>query len=138
MKKRNIFISLIAGLMIAMMLVGCGAPKTLEGYMNTPGAQQELEKQLVSVKAMYASVFKDVDILFNDNTVTYVYTFKNAVSQDEWDSTYETSAKSDFEKAAPSGIDQQRQITNIKDPITFVFIYKSSDGTELAKYSLTK
>lgn len=134
MKKKRTLISVIVGLMLALMLVGCGAPKTLEAYCNIGNTKAQMD---AAAKSMADGTnITDVKIDIKDNTITYKFTL-SANTAEAW-ATYSSAYNTYFDTQMESLINQLKSSTKISDPMTINMQILDPNGKEVKLYTKTK
>jgi len=138
-KITKIIASLLMGVMLTMMLVGCGGPKTLESYYSKPLMKAALNQQIELQKSANSSFVTDMNITFSGNTMTNEYILKDAIADED----VETFDKLMHESLAAEvkgqyGPIRQESGISAADKITLIYVYKNPDGKVVSKCEFTE
>lgn len=122
---KKILTILLLSFIMTIVLVGCGAPSTLEEFINS----NEDAKNTVD------SMTNDqMSVEVSGNTLTYLYTYNQTFTGETLDAVREEledameSQKSTFENIADT-LEEESGI----DEVTVQVIYANEDGTEIYK-----
>lgn len=126
--KKYVSNGIILTLILVLMLTfaSCGAPKTLEAYVNE---DQETKEQIEQVGAA-----QGLDVEIKENNITYTYKYTQTFTADQL-TVMKTSlqqAMDSIESSFESIISQLETATEISG-ITISVIYLNGDGAEIYK-----
>lgn len=123
---KNLSRVLVASLMAAVLLVGCGKPKTLEAYFD------EHDDEWQEIVDSYGDV---CDIEVEENTMTYTFNVGGSYSDEERDALAE-QLESSIDSMSSTFDSSKKLIEDEADvEIEMVIVYVDGDGNEI--YSAT-
>ncbi|MCQ2493643.1 MAG: hypothetical protein MJ104_03485 [Lachnospiraceae bacterium] len=139
MKKR--LFAVVACVMLVLSLVGCGMKKMTfqEIYESSDAIRNSFDQELNQMKIQNAQDYSDIQIKFNGNEITYIFTFRDAISTD-YQSTFSSLVSKQFESLCKNQITSLRSSYNYlaDDAITMVMKFNNPNGEEYYTYTYTE
>lgn len=131
MKKK--LLVLATTLLLAVNVVACSKPSTLEGYYSKPVIKEAFDEELESLKETYSSTYSDIAYSITENTITYTYTLAEQIDDDAVESL-ETSLNAESLDSQIADIEEATGITGI----SVEYIYLNADGNEIFRKTYTR
>lgn len=122
---KKILTILLLSFIMTIVLVGCGAPSTLEEFINSNEDAKNTVESMTN---------DQMSVEVSGNTLTYLYTYNQTFTGETLDALKEElenameSQKSTFENIADT-LEKESGI----DEVTVQVIYANEDGTEIYK-----
>lgn len=139
MKKR--LFAVVACVMLVLSLVGCGMKKMTfqEIYESSDAIRNSFDQELNQMKIQNAQDYSDIQIKFNGNEITYIFTFRDAISTD-YQSTFSSLVSKQFESLCKNQITSLRSSYNYlaDDAITMIMKFNNPNGEEYYTYTYTE
>lgn len=139
MKKR--LFAVVACVMLVLSLVGCGMKKMTfqEIYESSDAIRNSFDQELNQMKIQNAQDYSDIQIKFNGNEITYIFTFRDAIST-EYQSTFSSLVSKQFESLCKNQITSLRSSYNYlaDDAITMIMKFNNPNGEEYYTYTYTE
>lgn len=139
MKKR--LFAVVACVMLVLSLVGCGMKKMTfqEIYESSDAIRNSFDQELNQMKIQNAQDYSDIQIKFNGNEITYIFTFRDAISTD-YQSTFSSLVSKQFENLCKNQITSLRSSYNYlaDDAITMIMKFNNPNGEEYYTYTYTE
>lgn len=133
MKKK--LLVLATTLLLAVNVVACSKPSTLEEYYAKPIVKEAFEEELNSLKETYSSTYSDIAYSITENKFTYTYTLaeqlEDAAAAAE---SLETSLNAESLDAQIADIEKETGITGV----SVEYVYLNADGSEIFRKTYTK
>lgn len=106
------------------------AEKTLSDWVAEAGIKEQLDSEMASVKAAYASTYSDVSYEIDGNTLVYIYVFKDPMPEDTMEMQESLDAELSKSVKDEKLISTLEQASGVKG-ISIRFVYRNPDGTEI-------
>ncbi len=107
------------------------AEKTLTDYFAEPGVKEQMDSDMATAKATYASTYSDISYEIDGNTIVYIYVFKDAMPEDAIEGIQESLdaelSKSVKDQNLIGLIEQQSGVKGV----SVQYIYRNPDGTDV-------
>lgn len=136
--KKKLF-AFVSVLMLAVMLMGCGGPKTLESYYNQPIRKAAIEAECKEMLEQQKGTYSEVSMTFEGNTATYSYTYCEDPGMTN-KAAYDAFMKSSLDSSSHSIIEGIRQESGVSADtvITVVFVFNNPDGSEYSSFTYSE
>ena len=139
MKKR--LFAVVACVMLVLSLVGCGMKKMTfqEIYESSDAIRNSFNQELNQMKSLYAQDYSNIEINFNGNEVTYIFTFRETISTD-YQSTFASHVGKQFESLCKNQVTSMRSSYNYlaDDAITINMQFNNPNGDEYYTFTYTE
>ena len=134
--KKKIIAVLMAVMVVAALLVGCGGNgKTLEDLVNTP----EMQQQILEANANAGSTGMIMDIETEGDTLVYIFKYTSPITdtmRTTMEDTLRTMCNSESNKATYKAVVDaiKKEATAVKNPAV-VLRYLDQNGVEIYSHT---